>query len=191
MLITFKMPALLPLDGATNEYQIPSSQELSNSTQRERDLLLPPSFIVPDSFASEEEAFTAVPTDTPTQSPTLNPTESTSTPTVVRGSLDIVGITMEDWYRHEDSITNAAQDSIANAAGVRSNQVTILKVEAESVPQRRRVLQEISVAVDYEVSQLPTLLRSFVDVSLTLPFSPKTNPPQRWPCEVKKPPPRR
>jgi hypothetical protein len=191
MLITFKMPALLPLDGATNEYQIPSIQELSNSTQRERDLLLPPSFIVPDSFASEEEAFTAVPTDTPTQSPTLNPTESTSTPTVVRGSLDIVGITMEDWYRHEDSITNAAQDSIANAAGVRSNQVTILKVEAESVPQRRRVLQEISVAVDYEVSQLPTLLRSFVDVSLTLPFSPKTNPPQRWPCEVKKPPPRR
>ena len=94
---------------------------------------------------------------------TPSPTESQSrTPTVVRGSLAIVGITFEEWNSYEEELKAEAKVSIANAAEVRFDQVTILKAEAENAPQRRRVLQETSVAVDYEVSQLPTLLRSLV-----------------------------
>jgi hypothetical protein len=76
--------------------------------------------------------------------------------------LAIVGITFEEWNSYEEELKAEAKVSIANAAEVRFDQVTILKAEAENAPQRRRVLQETSVAVDYEVSQLPTLLRSLV-----------------------------
>jgi hypothetical protein len=152
---------------------LPPAGEVEKLVQNQRDRILPPDLIVASRFVWNGTDVTAAPTPRPTVAPTPLPTTANAIEFVVRGSLAIAGITQGEWDTNEVEIKAQAVDSIANAAGVLSRQVTILKVEVESASQRRHILQETRLAVDYEVSPnsspLPHL-RSLVLLPLPPPL---------------------
>jgi hypothetical protein len=144
-------------------WALPSAEEVERLVQNQRDHILPPDLIISGRYEWNGTFVTAAPTPLPpTAAPTPPPPTTAPINFFVRGRLAIAGITLGDWYRNEDEIRVETVGSIANAAEVRSDQVTILDVDrVENMPRRRRILQETRLTVYYEVFQLPTPLRSF------------------------------